>query len=115
MTSQFADLIERAIVTIGEENAALSERRTHGLAEIQARKGIILYELERLGANSPAPARQVLPRLAELRHVLARNRSLLKLNIAAIEEIVAALHELQLGEDSDGTYSAWGPLGAGRG
>ena len=103
--SQFASVLDRAIATIEEENRALSERRAYRIADMQARKSMVLYELERLSAR-PVPADAALERLERLKRRLVENRRLLLLNVTALREVLDTLQQVHLGEDSDGTYSA---------
>lgn len=104
--AQFSSVLERLIATLEAENTALRERRPYQIAELNARKNMALYELERLGSMPPSIHAEPLGRLGHARRLLEENRGLLKLNTKALGEMIELLHSHQLSDDSDGTYSA---------
>jgi hypothetical protein len=104
--AQFSSVLERMIATLEAENTALRERRPYQIADLNARKSMALYELERLGSTSPPMPVAPLERLGHARMLLDENRALLKLNINALGEMIELLRSHQLSDDSDGTYSA---------
>lgn len=106
LETQFSSVLERMIGTLEAENAALRERRPYQIAELNARKTLALYEFERLGGISSAKAALPLKRLGLARGLLEENRTLLKLNVKALGEMIELLRNQQLGDESDGTYSA---------
>jgi hypothetical protein len=104
--SQFFSVLERMITTLETENAALRARRPYPVAQLNARKSMALYELERLDGIPPDVPAYLIERLAQARKLLDENRTLLKLNISALGDVIELLHTHQIGEESDGTYSA---------
>jgi hypothetical protein len=104
--AQFVSVLERMITTLEAENAALRERRPNKFAELNARKNMALYELERVGSMPPPISAHPLGRLGHARMLLVENRALLKINMNALGEMIELLHNHQLSDDSDGTYSA---------
>ena len=101
----FTNALERTIATVEAENSALRERQPYRIGELHARKTLVLYELERMGAVA-VPPDSAAGRVRRLREVLDENRRLLKLNITALGEVIDTLNQLRIGEESDGTYSA---------
>ena len=53
--TSFANLLERAISTLEAENTALLERQPYRIAELHARKSMVLYELERTKTSAAVP------------------------------------------------------------
>lgn len=104
--TQFSSVLERMITTLETENAALRARRPYKVADLNARKSMALYELERLGGILPEAPGYLRERLATARKLLDENRTLLKLNMTALDDLIELLHSHQSGEESDGTYSA---------
>lgn len=104
--NQFAHVLERTMSVVEAENVALRERRPYHIGEWHARKAMALYELEHLGNLSSARRENLRPGLERLRELLGENHSLLRLNIAALGEVMDVIHSHQLGIESDGTYSA---------
>ena len=112
MANSFSNVLERTISTLEAENSALRERRPYRIAELHTRKSMVLYEFDRLGSGSVAPEGASLERLKRLRELLDENRNLLRLNLAALTEVIETLQQVQIGEASDGTYSARSIAGA---
>lgn len=104
--TQFSSVLERMITTLETENAALRARQPYPVADFNARKNMALYELERLGGLPSGVPVYLLDRLAQARKLLDENRTLLKLNMNALGDLIELLHTHQIGEESDGTYSA---------
>lgn len=104
--SQFANVLERTMSVLEGENSVLRERRPYHVGDWHARKAMALYELERPGNLTSARTENLRPRLERLRELLGENHALLRLNIAALGEVVDVLHGHQMGIESDGTYSA---------
>lgn len=101
--TQFSNVLERMIATLETENAALRDHRPYQIGELNARKSMALYELERIGGPGPA---MPLERLGHARKLLEENRTLLKQNVDALGDLIDLLHSHHLGDESDGTYSA---------
>lgn len=104
--TQFPGVLERMIATLETENSALRECRPYQIGELSARKSMALYELERLGGMAPPIPALPLVRLGHARKLLDENRTLLRLNMTALGDLIELLHSHQLGDESDGTYSA---------
>ena len=112
--NQFAHVLERTMSVVEAENAVLRERRPYHVGEWHARKAMALYELEHMGTLSSARHGNMRPKLERLRELLGVNHSLLHLNIAALGEVMAVIHNHQMGIESDGTYSATSVSGTKR-
>ena len=104
--AQFSSVLERMIATLEAENAALRERRPYQIAEVNARKSMALYELERIGHTRAATSAEPFERLGHARKLLDENRSLLELNIGALVEVIELMYSHERSDSSDGTYSA---------
>lgn len=102
-----AALLEKLSAAIAEENDALASQAGLPLAHITYRKNQILRDL--LGAQkacgSPQSLAALAPRYSSLKALLARNERLLKLNLAALQDVSAVIVESIRQAESDGTYS----------
>lgn len=112
--SRFTTILDRMIAALEAENNALLERRPYNAGEIQAKKTMALFELERLGSPIPAEAAPLSERVACLRRLLEVNQSLLRSNVLALRELVDVLRARDLSEESDGTYSVRSISGPGQ-
>ena len=105
-TSQFCGVLERMIATLEVENSALRERRAYQVAELSGRKTMALYELEKLGGKAEGRTAMPQERLGYARKLLKENQALLKVNITGLADLIDMLRTHELGDESDGTYSA---------
>ncbi|WP_371347794.1 hypothetical protein [Ancylobacter sp. IITR112] len=103
-------LLDRLEEAVDEETSALARRRPLDFEEINRRKSRSLLELTRAIRSLPAqpggPGESALSaRLAGLRTRLEANQDMLRIHLAAAQEIAALLGR-EMGEaESDGTYS----------
>ena len=104
--AQFSGVLERMIAMLETENEALRERRPYSIGEVNARKTMALYELERLGGMRATTSAKPFERLGQARKLLNENRALLERDISALVEIIELMNSHELSESSDGTYSA---------
>lgn len=104
--ARFSSVLERMIAALEAENTALREHRPYQIAELNTRKNMALYELERLGSISSTIPAAPLARLGHARKLLEENKTLLKLNMDALGEMIDLLQSHQQCDESDGTYSA---------
>lgn len=99
-------LIEKLEQLLDEERADLSLGRFAFIAEFNARKSQLLFDINRAMRNfTPAEADDSLQSLhAQTRRKLAANRAVLAVHLEAAREIVALILQTIQEAESDGTY-----------
>jgi len=108
MEAAFTDSIDRLEEVIDEETAALVARQALDLSEFNRRKSRSLLELTRL---SRALSGRVLgaeagARLRGIGGKLERNHDLLRMHLAAAQEVAGIISDALREAESDGTYSS---------
>lgn len=110
------DSIERLEDVVDEETAALLARRTLDLAEFNRRKSRSLLELTRISraVSGRALGADIGLRLSQMGAKLERNQELLRMHLAAAQEVAGLISDALREAESDGTYSSDARPGRGR-
>lgn len=108
MEAALFDSIERLEEVVDEETAALAARGSIDLGEFNRRKSRSLLELTRI---SRAVSGRVLGadlglRLSQVGDKLERNQELLRMHLAAAQEVAGLISDALREAESDGTYSS---------
>jgi hypothetical protein len=107
MKTALESILTRAIALIDEETRALRGAYGSGQPTFAERKNMIYFELARVESAIAAtePDAAAVAQLKHLRGLLAENRDLLEVHMAAAKDIAALFSELIRSAESDGTYS----------
>lgn len=99
--------VERLLLLLDRETTALRTRQPLDMGDLSDRKNQALLELSRIGRRlegEPVDG-EVRALLADLRHKLEENRSVLKFHLQAVGEVADILATAIRDAESDGTYS----------
>jgi hypothetical protein len=107
MKTALDSILTRAIALITAETQALRGEQPLAQVAFAERKNMIYFELARIegaiaGSHLDAAA---IAKFKRLRALLAENRDLLEVHLAAAKDIAALFSELIRSAESDGTYS----------
>lgn len=116
MEAALRDSIDRLEEVVDEETTALVTRSGLDLNEFNRRKSRSLLELTRLSraVAGKALGADLGQRLSRVGDKLERNQELLRMHLAAAQEVAGLISEALREAESDGTYSSDTRVGRGR-